>query len=91
MSKNRSEDNIAPAPVKKIGVKKPVDGEAVPEKKYARANLSAQQIGQLAKWYETTGSYARTSVLARDNGIHISATSIANKLKERQKYLESAQ
>ncbi len=93
MSKKSSDDNIAAPPTKtlKVGAKKvsSADADEPISKKGHRTVLTSQQLAQLAKWYETTGSYAKTAVLAKENGIQISAPSISNKLKERQRYLDS--
>ncbi len=65
------------------------DVSVVPKAPMKRAQLSASQLKQVAEWYDTTGSYARTAKLAEEAGIHISATSISTKLRERRLYLDS--
>lgn len=62
---------------------------AEPKVAVKRTQLSASQLKQIAEWYDTTGSYARTAKLAEEAGIHISATSISTKLRERRLYLDS--
>ena len=54
-----------------------------------RTQLTSSQLKQLAEWYAISGSYAKTSKLAADSGISISANSISTKLRERRLYLDS--